>query len=96
MSVAKTAEETKGVTEDDEPMQKSSDSVNQHIAMGRPTGPVPVARVIAPCWHGDACPLHRRSLCFFGHSSAPLQVREQTADIVKIIPQEPLVLWSGS
>ena len=88
VSVAKAAEETKGVNEDDEPLQESIDSVKQDIAMERPTGSVPVARGIAPCWHGDGCRWHKRSLCFFGHSSAPSQVRGQTAEVVKMIHQE--------
>ena len=49
-----------------------------------------VERGIASCWHGDPCPWHKRGLCFFGHSSAPPQVREQTAEMVKMIPQERL------
>ena len=69
-------------------MQESTDSVKQGIVLWRPT--VSVARGIAPCWHGDACPWHKRSMCFFGHSSAPLQAREQTAEIVKMILQEGL------
>ena len=44
---------------------------------------------VAPCWHGDACPWHKRSMCFFGHSSAP-PVREQTVEMIKMIPQELL------
>ena len=65
---------------------------------------------VAPCWHGDACPWHKRSMCFFGHSSAP-PVREQTVETIKMIPQELnhftstlstsswvllSMLWSGS
>ena len=83
--MAKTADETKGVNEDDEPMQKSIDSVKLDIAMGRPTGPVQVARGIALCWHGGACRWH-----FFDHSSALPQVRAKTADMVKMTPQERL------
>ena len=72
------AEETKGVNED----------VKQGTAMGG--RPAPVARGIASCWHGDACPWHKRGLCFFGQSSTPPQIREQTAKMVKMIPQERL------
>ena len=52
-----------------EPTQKSIDFVKHDIAMGRPAGPVSAVRGVAQCWHGDACPWHKRSMCFFGHSS---------------------------